>query len=88
MKVLILYRPVSEHGRMIEQFIRDFEVKEGSINLEVVDVDTRDGMATASLYDIMSYPAIMVLQNDGYMHKLWQGGEMPLMDELAAYARV
>jgi hypothetical protein len=45
-------------------------------------------MATASLYDVMSYPAIMVLQNDGYMHKLWQGGEMPLMNELAAYARV
>lgn len=86
--MLILYRPISEHGRRIEQFIHDFEVKEGSVNVEVLDVDTRDGMATASLYDIMSYPAIMVLQNDGYMHKLWQGGEIPLMDELAAYARV
>ena len=88
MKVLILYRPVSEHGRMIENFIRDFEFKEGKHRLEVIDIDTRDGMATASLYDVMQYPAVLVLQNDGYLHKMWQGSEMPLMDELAAYARV
>ena len=29
--------------------------------LEVLNIDTRDGSATASLYDVMQYPAILVL---------------------------
>jgi hypothetical protein len=55
--------------------------------LEILNVDTRDGSATASLYDVVQYPAILVLQNDGYPQKVWQGSEMPLLGEVIAYAR-
>jgi hypothetical protein len=86
MKVLILYRPDSEHGRIVEEFIREFQVRHSSNHLEVINIDSRDGIATATLYDIVQYPAILVLQNDGAVQKIWMGEQMPLMDEVASYA--
>lgn len=87
MKVLVLYRPNSEHGRSIESFIRDFKYQhEASAGvLDVLDIDTRDGVATASLYDVMQYPAVLVLADDGQLLKSWQGDNLPLMDEVAGY---
>jgi hypothetical protein len=87
MKVLVLYRPNSEHGRLVEEFIHDFQTQHREPRLEVLSIDTRDGSATASLYDVMQYPAILVVQTDGYVQKIWEGGQLPLMDEVAAYAR-
>jgi hypothetical protein len=87
MKVLVIYRPNSEHGRVVEEFIRDFQQRHTNERLEVLDIDSRDGSATASLYDIMQYPAILVLRDDGYLDKYWQGDQMPLLDEVAGYAR-
>jgi hypothetical protein len=88
MKVLILYRPESEHSRTIEEFIHEYQYRGLDQRIEVLNVDTREGSATASLYDVVQYPAILVLQNDGYPQKVWQGTEMPLLSEVAAYARV
>jgi hypothetical protein len=86
MKVLILYRPNSEHGRRIEEFIREYQSRHQPDRLEVLSLDTREGSATATLYDIMQYPAILVLQTDGNVQKVWEGDQLPLMDEVAAYA--
>ncbi len=87
MKVLVLYRPNSDHGRTVEEFIHDFQSRHNVQRLEALSVDTRDGSATATLYDVMQYPAILVLQNDGYVTKMWEGSPLPLMDEIASYAR-
>jgi hypothetical protein len=89
MKVLILYRPQSEHATTVEMFVRDFEHQHdlGSKNIELISVDTRDGAATASLYDIWSFPAILALDMDGRVLNIWQGLPLPLMDEVAGYVR-
>jgi hypothetical protein len=85
MKVVILYRPNSEHGRQVETFIRDYQTRHEGGRLEVLNIDSRDGDATASLYDIMQYPAILALRNDGSVMKAWQGEALPMMDEIAYY---
>lgn len=87
MKVLVLYRPNSEHGRLVEEFIHDFQARHQQTHLEVLNIDTRDGSATATLYDVMQYPAILVLQTDGYVQKIWEGEQLPLMEEVVSYAR-
>lgn len=86
MKVLILYRPNSEYGRQVEEFVHDFQSRHQSDHLEVMNIDTRDGSATATLYDVMEYPAILVLRGDGAIQKIWQGSALPMMDEVASYA--
>ena len=87
MKILVLYRPDSEYGRLVETFIHDFKYQHeaDADKLEVMDIDSRDGTATASLYDIMQYPAVLVLRDDGSLVKSWTGEDLPLMDEIAGY---
>jgi hypothetical protein len=87
MKLLALYRPDSEYSRAVETFIRDFRYQHESLadRLEVVDIDSRDGVATASLYDVFEHPALMVLGDDGSLVKEWTGATLPLMGEVAGY---
>lgn len=86
MKLLILYRPRSEHGRAVETFIHDLKATHSANRFEVLDVDSRDGSATASLYDIMQYPAILALRDDGSVVKSWEGQMLPVMNEVAYYS--
>lgn len=86
MKVVILYRPESEHARAVDTFIRDFSARNSSIKIEIVDVDAREGIAMVSLYDIMDYPAIIAMADDGSVLSMWQGDSLPLMDNVASYA--
>lgn len=86
MKLVILYRPNSEHARAAETFVHDFSQRYPDIKVEMMDVDSREGSAQASLYDLMRHPAILALAGDGVLLKSWEGEEMPLMDEVASYS--
>src|SRR5258708_6180724 len=78
MKVLVLYRPNSEHARSIEEFLHEFGRRNPSDKVETIDIDTRAGTTTAELYDVMAYPAVLALADDGAELKRWVGDEMPL----------
>lgn len=86
MKVVILYRPESEHARSVETFVHDFQRRNSSITVELVNIDEREGIALIELYDLTSWPAILALSSDGSLLNRWQGAELPLMDEVASYA--
>lgn len=86
MRVLILYRPTSEHARTIQEFVREFQRREPARRVELMNLDTREGAAIATLYDVMQYPAILATTDDGQMLQWWQGEPLPLMNEVAAYA--
>ena len=85
MKLVILYRPQSEHASAVQSFVRDFKYQHDASRVELVDADTREGIATASLYDLMTLPAMLALRDDGTVLQVWQGEMLPLMDEVAAY---
>jgi hypothetical protein len=86
MKVLLVYRPNSEYATHVEEFVREFEHRDSSRHVELIDVDSKEGINIVSLYDIVQYPALLVLTDDGKMVQMWTGTELPLMDELASYA--
>ncbi len=89
MKVLVLYRPNSEHARKVEVFLHDLQkqhdVNQGSIR--ILDVDSREGVELARIYDVMSTPAIIITDNNGGYVQSWVGEELPLMRDVAAYSQ-
>ena len=87
MKVLVFYRPNSEHSRRVEDFARDFNKDYINYRLELINVNTRDGAATASLYEIMRFPSLLALTNDGQVVHQWEGDTMPMMNEVSYYAQ-
>lgn len=85
MKVVVLYRPNSEWSRQVEDFARDLE-REYRARIDLVNIDSRDGSSTASLYDIMQNPAVLVLGNDGQLIKEWQGpNSLPPKGDISYY---
>lgn len=86
MKVVVLYRPNSDHSRTVEEFVQDFQRMYADKRLELVSLDTRDGASTASLYDVMQYPAVLALSNDGQVLQEWEGQMLPRTTEVAYYA--
>lgn len=88
MRIVIIYRPKSDHARKVEEYIADFERFHPGENLETINIDSPEGASIAELYGIMDYPAVLALANDGQMQQQWVGVEkMPLMNDLAYYAR-
>jgi hypothetical protein len=86
MKVIVLYRPNSEHSRQVEEFVHDFIRYEPDRKVDLIDVDSPYGVSQCQLYDIMSYPAIIAKAEDGTLLRSW-AGELPMMDELSYYAQ-
>lgn len=86
MKVLILYRDKSEHARAVETFIHDFERRHGQIIIQTAELDTREGATLAKTYDITAYPAILATKDDGSVLQIWQGEQLPLIDDVASYS--
>lgn len=86
MKVYILYRPKSEHSRKVTDYLHDFVRAQPSHAIRVIDVDSKEGSNMATLYDIVQYPAVLAMTDDGQLQKSWQG-DMPLMDELGYYTQ-
>ena len=89
MKLLVLYRPNSEHARKVEEYLHDFERQggRGDAKTETLDLNTREGSAMAAVYDIVRYPGLLVTTDDGMVLHSWQGDDLPLMSEVASYLR-
>jgi hypothetical protein len=86
MKVVILYHPESEFVGVVEDFKRDFESRHQDKKVELISLETVEGANMAELYDVVRYPAILVMTSDGKLQKFWQDRPFPLMDEVAAYS--
>ncbi len=85
MQVIFLYRPQSEHARMIEDYKNDLVARYPDIKTKDFDIDSREGMDIAKLYDIVRYPAILVVRGDGQLMNYWQDEILPTKDEVISY---
>ena len=72
-------------GRQVEEFVDNYKAAGSTSKLETVNIDTRDGNSIAMLYDITRYPAILVVRDDGMLQKLWEGIDLPRVDDVEGY---
>lgn len=85
MKTYIVYKKESDHARLVTDFMRDFERQTGKI-LEVVDPETRDGVGFCTTYDVVEYPSIIAVDDNGVIQNIWRGTSFPTISELSYYA--
>lgn len=84
MKVVILYRPKSQHDTLVQDFVREYRRRTGK-DIELVSLDTKAGATQAKLYDATVYPVILATREDGQLLNMWQGEVLPLIDEVSYY---
>lgn len=85
MKIKVIYKDASEYGREVTDFLRDFQRQTGH-ELETVDPDTPDGTMVCRAYDIVEYPTIIAISEDGVMQQMWRGRPLPTINEVSYYA--
>lgn len=64
--------------------MEDFKRQTGR-TIEVVDPDTKDGATTCAAYDIVEYPSIVALDDNGVMQNMWRGLPTPTVSEVSYY---
>ncbi len=86
MRIVVVYKDVSDHSREVREYVDDFEKQTG---LEIEQKNPDDGRNQFFLraYDIVEYPTILAIADDGRLLQIWRGRPLPLFDEVAYYAR-
>lgn len=83
----MFYRPNSEFAHGAEMYVKEFERRSGR-TIEVIDIDSREGIQKASLYSVLDYPAFVAVADDGHFLQAWSGKPLPVMNELQAFAEI
>lgn len=84
MSIVIVDRSSGEHARLLEEFLHDFKSKNQQ-DPEVIDPDSREGADLCRLYDVVEYPTILALSNNGQLRQIWRGIPLPLVSEVSYY---
>jgi len=84
MKVVVVYKEVSDHARPVEDYLRDFSKQTGR-EIETLNPDSPDGADLCRTYDIVEYPTLIALSDDGQMQNSWRGLPLPTISEVSYY---
>lgn len=84
MRTVIIGRANTEYARAVETFMEDFRRRTGR-QLEMLDPDTHDGDSFCRAYDIVEYPTIIAVDDNGQMQNMWVGSVMPTVSEVSFY---
>lgn len=82
MRVVCIWRRESDYGRMVEEWIREFERRTGR-EMESLDPDTHEGESLCRAYDVVEYPTILALGDDGRVLGAWRGEDLPMFNEVS-----
>jgi hypothetical protein len=77
MKLVILYRPNSEHATLVESFSERLLSAMPEASVDNIDIDNPEGISLLETYGIMQFPALLVIADNGSMINSWLGDLLP-----------
>ena len=84
MRAIIVYKDQTDYARVVTDYLRDFTRQTGH-ELETLDPDTAEGVSFCRTYDIVEYPSIVALSDEGVMQNMWRGLPLPTISEVSYY---
>lgn len=85
MRTFVVYKEQSEAARAVETFMHDFSKQTGKV-LETVNPDTPEGSQLCDTYDIVEYPTVVAVDDNGIVQNVWRGIPLPTISEVSYYA--
>ena len=86
MRVVVLFKEQTDYARTVYDYLRDFERFTGH-QLEVLDPESPEGVSLTGVYDILEFPTILALADDGTLQNQWKGLPLPTMSEVSYYVQ-
>ena len=81
-----MYKDQNDYTREVLDYLHDFKRQTGH-DLDQVDPDSPEGVQFCSTYDIVEYPTVIALSDDGSMQNIWNGLPFPTISELSFYVQ-
>ena len=86
MRVVVVYKQQTDYARQVQMFLDDFKRLTGH-DLETLDPESLPGISFCETYDIMQYPTLIALSDDGQIQNQWNGLPLPTMNEVSYYVQ-
>ncbi len=84
MRVVVVSRDNTDYSRSVTEFLHDFQYRTGH-ELEVIDPETAAGSSFCETYDIVQYPTMIAVADDGTIQNTWVGLPLPTISEVSYY---
>ncbi|MFY9228432.1 MAG: hypothetical protein WAO28_03885 [Candidatus Microsaccharimonas sp.] len=86
MRVVVVFKDDRDYTRQVTDYLRDFKMQTGH-DLETMDPDSPDGISFCRTYDLMEFPSMVAISNDGVMQNTWSGLPLPTISEVSYYVQ-
>ena len=86
MRVVCVWRDNTDYAREVIMWMDDFKHDTGK-DVESLDPDSIDGEIFVKARDIVEYPTVVAVADDGTVLKSWRGTPLPQIDEVSYYVR-
>lgn len=84
MKTVVVYKEETDYARTVVDYLRDFKRQTGH-DLETIDPETPEGADFCRAYDIVEYPSVVAISDNGNLQNLWRGLPLPTISEVSYY---
>lgn len=84
MRVVVIYKQGTDYTRQVDDYIFDFKRQTGH-DLETLDPESHEGISLTGAYDILEFPSILAISDDGQVQSLWKGLPLPTLSEVSYY---
>lgn len=85
MKVVVISKDNMDYTRTVIDYLRDFKSQTGR-ELEMMDPESPDGVMFCRAYDILEFPTLVAISDEGVMQNQWRGLPLPTISEVSYYA--
>ena len=82
MRVVCIYRDNQDYSRSVDEWLTNIYRQTGR-EIEAIDPDKNTGFCEA--YDVVEYPTILALGEQGDVRASWRGRNLPLTNEVLSY---
>ncbi|MGV9002324.1 MAG: hypothetical protein ACOH18_05220 [Candidatus Saccharimonadaceae bacterium] len=84
MRVVVVYKQQTDYTRQVEDWLADFK-RQTARDLDTLDPESLLGLSFCETYDVVEYPSIIALSDDGQMQNFWRGLPLPTLSEVSYY---
>lgn len=84
MRVVVVFKEQTDYARQVNDWLFDFKRLTGR-ELETLDPDSLPGISFCETYDVVEYPSVIALSDDGQMQNFWRGLPLPTLSEVSYY---
>ncbi|MBQ3310246.1 hypothetical protein IJG73_02290 [Candidatus Saccharibacteria bacterium] len=86
MRIVCVWKDNTDYAREVTDWLSEFKRETGK-EVESLDPESTEGEIFVRARDMLQFPAVVALADDGTVLREWKGTPMPQFDEVLYYVK-